>query len=103
MTTTQPESDLTDRNVTRILKTMRANRGLSVKALCLAAGVAEGTYYRRLSDGGWTARELSGFARALNVDPAVFWRDADSLIPGARRTGGTVVTDQNPVDNQRAA
>lgn len=78
----------TDANVTRVLQTARGNRGMSVKELILKSGMDQSTYHRRQSKGGWTATELAALAQALDMDPALFLRDADDLLPRRLTTEG---------------
>lgn len=74
-----------DRNVTRILRTVLANRGLSVSELLLKSGMTKSTYFRRQQHGGWTASEIAVLAQALNVPPSMFWEDPDDLFRLSRR------------------
>lgn len=71
---------LIDGNITRVINTLRANRGMSVNELILRSGVAKSTFMRRKAHGGWTAVELAQISAALDVQPAVLHRDPSDLI-----------------------
>lgn len=90
---THAAEDRTDKNVTRVIDTVRANRGVTVKALIIKSGIPKSTWNRRRSAGGWTASELVAIAGALNCSPAMFLKDAAKLLPGAGDDGLPPTTD----------
>jgi hypothetical protein len=84
--TTATQISGVDANITRVMNTLRANRGLSTQDLIAKSGIAESTYHRRRKHGGWTATELMALAAALDTPWTVFGEDAEGLLP---RLGGT--------------
>ena len=69
-----------DRNVTRVLNTIQANKGLLVGEIILMSGIKKSTLMRRKAIGGWTAAEIDTLARCLGVHPGVFYEDADGIF-----------------------
>lgn len=101
MTTVSHDSSAIDKNITRVLNTLRANRGLSTGELIAKSGIAESTYFRRRKLGGWTAGELAALAEALDVPWSVFEQDAAAMVPG-RKASITATTDHKPSRSRRA-
>jgi len=69
-----------DRWITTRVRMFMARDGVNVERVARSVGMTPATFYRRLSRGGWTAREVSALADYFQVEPAGMYAD-----PGAVR------------------
>ena len=62
--------ETTDATISRTIRALVAYHGLQPQVMWEALGVARGTYYDRLANGGWSAEEVARAADILSVPVA---------------------------------
>lgn len=83
-----------------VVRTLLANRDMSVPAGAIALGMSRASIYRRLNEGGWDVDEVDVAAKFFGVPVDWFFYGIPGLEPGgcARRD-----SNPQPSDPQMAA
>lgn len=72
-----------DQNATLVIRGLMGFSGIgSAAELADVVDIKLGTLYNRLNKGKpWLASELAELARFFDVDPGIFYKDVDTLVP----------------------
>lgn len=82
-------------DLTRVIITLLANRGLTATDVCEHLGCSRGTWYNRMHDGRWTGWQLAQIADLFEVDVADLYGGADEIVPRRQKAKYLTLVDDD--------